>query len=94
MASSSNGQAQPDRPVTLTGIRVWLPMILTIAALLVSLGVSQQRVAELDRMCEENTSTLKLHDATFLDLQIRLAEMQKDLSYIRLTVDKLGNSGG
>lgn len=83
-----------DRPVTLSGVRVWLPLLLTLAALLVSLGVSQQRIAELDRTCEQNTSTLKLHDATFMELQIRLAEMQKDLAYIRLTLDKLDKAGG
>lgn len=90
MADKTDGTGQA---VTWGGIRQWLPMVLTIAALLVSLGVSQQRIVELDRICEQNTSTLKLHDATFIDLQIRLAEMQKDLAYIRLTVDKLDKGG-
>lgn len=91
MAERTNGNGQA---VTLSGIRQWLPLLLTIAALLVSLGIAQQRIQEIERVCDENRAQLRTHDATFLELQVRLAEMQKDLSYIRLTLDRLDPSGG
>mgnify|MGYP001316405962 CR=1 FL=1 len=84
-----NGQV-----VTWGGILRWLPILLTLATLLVSLGMSQARMAEIGAICDENKAQLRLHDATFLELQVRLAEMQKDVSYIRVTVDRLDSNGG
>jgi len=72
----------------------WIPIITTIAAIALSWGALTTRISLLEvkadtleshfvTMKAEVDDTLTKHDEILLDIQVKLAEIQKDVLYIK-----------
>jgi len=75
--------------VTLEGIKAWLPLLLMLATLLVSLGVVQQRVAQVELKTAENTAAIKTQSTANTDMLVRLTRIETDIAYIRESLEKM-----
>lgn len=75
--------------VTMGGIRAWLPMLITIAALLLSVGAFQGTFERYRHQVNVNTTRLNLVETQYTETQVQLATIQRDLLYLRYQVDKL-----
>ena len=82
------------KPVTWEGLKTWLPLILVLATLLVSLGVGQARISEIDRQGKENTAGLKAQEIANTEIQVRLARIENDIGYIRAALERIDKAGG
>lgn len=78
-----------ERPVTMSGIRAWLPLLLTIATLLIALGVSKATLDQINVRSANNEASIKAQNEIVMTLRERLARMETDISYIRAAVDKM-----
>lgn len=80
-------------------IRTWWPLILSTVSIIIfattlSLNIEQLKVKDSDIINAMNTFIIKQesinrgNDVAMADISIRLAEIQKDILYIRTTLDK------
>jgi len=81
---TTNGQ-----PVTMGGVKAWLPLIITIAALLIGLGVFQGECERYFHQVDVNTVRLDRAEQQYTETQVKLARIETDLAYIRTAQDKL-----
>jgi len=81
----ANGE---KRPSALDNIKSWIPVILIIASLIVGWTVMDQRIQQVEK--EQAFMTIKIEKSSIENvlMQVRLAEIQKDISYIRLSLDE------
>jgi len=79
---------KPGEHVTWSGLRAWLPLLLSILAIAVSIGVTMQTITNMDSRLVKAEARLERHDETFLTVQVQLAEIQRDVSYIRAELEK------
>jgi len=73
----------------MSGIKAWLPLLLTIATLLIALGVSKATLDQINVRSANNEANIKASNEIVMTLRERLARMETDISYIRIAVDKL-----
>ncbi len=83
--------AAPENHVTWAGIRLWLPIIVMLAGLLVGAGVFQGQVTAIRTQVDFNTARLDVLQRQSQTQDIMLATMARDLVYIRTAIDKLEN---
>lgn len=76
-----------ERPITPKGLQLVMAFLIPLLALAVSWGVWTTRIDSLECRLAEQTTKLERYDATLLTIQVQLAEIQKDLTYIRKQVD-------
>ena len=76
------------KPSVLNNIMSWIPVILIIASLIVGWTVMDQRIQQVQ--IEQALMTIKIEKFSQenVSVQIRLAEIQKDISYIRISLDE------
>ena len=79
-----------DRPLTGKGIQLLAALLIPLLALAVAWGVWTTRIDALECRIAEQSAKLEKYDSTLLTIQVQLAEIQKDLSYIRRQVDSAG----
>ena len=81
----ANGE---KRPSALDNIKSWIPVILIVATLIVGWTVMDQSIQQIK--IEQALMTIKIEKFSQenVAVQIRLAEIQKDISYIRLSLDE------
>ena len=89
MADKAPNGNSGERPVTMSGIKAWLPLLLTIATLLIALGVSKATLDQINVRSANNEASIKAQNEIVITLRERLARMETDISYIRIAVDKL-----
>jgi hypothetical protein len=83
--TSSSGKA-----ITWDHVKAWVPIIFSIALLLLSAGAFRQTVADMDaRLCKIEVKQEK-YDDTLIKMQIQLAEIQRDVAYLRAQWEKQG----
>jgi hypothetical protein len=75
--------------VTMGGIRAWMPVIVTIVVLLLSIGVFQGTFTAYARQVDNNTGRLEVIERQHIETQVALARIQTDMAYLRQAVDKL-----
>jgi len=76
------------QPSALDNIKSWIPVILIVATLIVGWTVMDQSIQQIK--IEQALMTIKIEKFSQenVAVQIRLAEIQKDISYIRLSLDE------
>ena len=76
------------QPSALANILSWIPVILIIASLIVGWTVMDQRIQQVQ--IEQALMTIKIEKFSQENVttQVRLAEIQKDIAYIRLSLDE------
>uniref|UniRef100_A0A6M3KR86 Uncharacterized protein n=1 Tax=viral metagenome TaxID=1070528 RepID=A0A6M3KR86_9ZZZZ len=76
------------KPNALDNIKSWIPVILIVASLIVGWTVMDQRIQQVQ--IEQALMTIKIEKFSQenISVQVRLAEIQKDISYIRLSLDE------
>ena len=76
------------QPSALDNIKSWIPVILIVASLIVGWTVMDQRIQQVQ--VEQALMAIKIEKFSQenVAVQIRLAEIQKDISYIRLSLDE------
>ena len=79
-----------ERPITPKGLQLVLAFLIPLLALAVAWGVWTTRIDALECRIAEQSAKLEKYDSTLLTIQVQLAEIQKDLSYIRRQVDSAG----
>jgi len=99
---ASKGHVRSDI-VTFTGIRAWLPIIISILILSVGLVVGwsttnfqvQQNMTDIDKIqvvADANMRTINeiniKRDQQYLEIQIMFTQIQKDIFYIRQQIDR------
>lgn len=72
------------------GVRAWLPLLLALLTMAATWGTVRQRVDEHERRIEEvgvhvkeNRQDIDHCTETFADVRVTLAEIQRDIIYIR-----------
>jgi hypothetical protein len=72
----------------LDNIKSWIPVVLIIVSLIVGWTVMNQRIQQIQ--LEQALMTVKIEKFGLENVlvQVRLAEIQKDISYIRLNLDE------
>ena len=75
-------------PSTLDNIKSWIPIVLIIVSLIVGWTVMNQRIQQIQ--LEQALMTIKIEKFSLENVlvQVRLAEIQKDISYIRISIDE------
>jgi len=83
--AEGNGKKQPS---ALDHIKSWIPVFLIVASLIVGWTVMDQRIQQVQR--EQALTIIKIEKFGIenVAIQIRLAEIQKDIAYIRLGIDE------
>jgi len=81
------GETQ-KQPSALDNIKSWIPVVLIIVSLIVGWTVMDQRIQQIQ--IEQAIMTVKIEKFGLENVlvQVRLAEIQKDISYIRLSLDE------
>ena len=72
----------------LDNIKSWIPIVLIIVSLIVGWTVMNQRIQQIQ--LEQALMTVKIEKFGLENVlvQVRLAEIQKDIAYIRLSLDE------
>ena len=93
---------QPRDVVTVSGLKAWLPFFISIIVMVVSLAASYTQIdnrittVKADQVRLETVLTDHLQDVDtiraerdkqYLEMQIVLAQIQKDIAYIRTQID-------
>lgn len=81
------------RPVTWDGIKAWLPIIVMIASLLIGLGLFQGQITMTEKQVAFNTRRLEVLQELVQGQQVRLARIENDIGYIRMTLERLEKEG-
>lgn len=85
-------------------LNFWIPIITAIAGIAVSWGIINTRVSNLEERfnyfggryevhVKETDSRFKEQDVVFADIQVKLAEIQKDILFIKESLGEHKNSG-
>lgn len=84
----SDIQITQKQPSALDNIKSWVPVILIIIGVIVGWTVMDQRIQQVQK--EQTLLTVKMEKFSLdnVAVQVRLAEIQKDISYIRLSLDE------
>lgn len=69
-------------------INFLLSILIPLLALAVSWGILSSRVDQLCKDLDEMKATVKGQQSINTDIQVRLAEIQKDVLYIKVSLDK------
>jgi hypothetical protein len=69
-------------------INLFLSIIIPLLAVAVTYGIYTARIDHLEKLVGGLQITYAEQQKTNEQIQIRLAELQKDVSYIRLEIDK------
>jgi len=69
--------------VTYAALKTWIPIIILIIACTTAFAVLQERVVALTNAVEVQTRRVDALAETFVEIKIQLAEIQKDVSYLR-----------
>ena len=74
-------------PITLSLIKVWLPILLILISVVAGWTIMDQRIQQLQT--DQALLVIKVEKFGLENVlvQVRLAEIQKDISYIRLAID-------
>lgn len=71
-------------------INLFVSVMIPLLGLAVLWGVQTTRMDRLEKMVDSLQTTYTQQQFTNQGIQIKLAELQKDVSYIRLEIEKLG----
>jgi len=78
---------QNHNPVSAKAISFWLPIIATLVSLAVSWGVWTTKLAALEVSNAKQDVQIEIIGTTFTEVKVQLAEIKRDLVYIRERVD-------
>jgi hypothetical protein len=81
-------QITQKQPSALDNIKSWIPVLLIVASLIVGWTIMDQRIQQLQT--DQALLVIKVEKFGLENvlIQVRLAEIQKDISYIRLSIDE------
>ena len=74
--------------LSLSAIKFWMPVIITLISLAVSWGVWTTRLTAVEAAVAVNETKIEIIGTTFTEIKVHLAEMQRDIMYIREQIDK------
>jgi len=69
--------------VTFAVLKTWIPIIILIIGCFTAFAVLQERVAVLTTVVEAQIQRVDVMAETFVKIQVQLAEIQKDVSFLR-----------
>jgi len=69
--------------ITIATLKAWIPIIILIIACTTAFAVLQERVVALTNAVEIQTRRVDILTETFVEIKVQLAEIQKDVSYLR-----------
>ena len=76
-----------DRPITAKSVQFIMAILIPLLCLAVSWGVWITRVDSLECKLAEQSAKIERYDSTLLNIQIKLAEIQRDTQYLRERLD-------
>jgi len=74
--------------ITWGWVKTWVPVILVIATLLVSLGVTKQTIADHEVRMTKIELKQEKSEETLMGMRVQLAEIQRDVTYLRTEWEK------
>lgn len=83
----SDIQITHKQPNALDNIKSWIPVMLIIASLIVGWTVMDQRIQQVQVEQALMTIRIEKFSQENVTVQVRLAEIQKDIAYIRISMD-------
>jgi len=83
---------QKNNAVTWEGVKFALAIIGPLLALAVAWGVMQAQIETLSLQVDKNQARIEQVDIASQDIKLKLAEISRDVSWIRTQVDKLSES--
>ena len=69
--------------VTHSSVKFWIPIIILAIACTTAFAVVQERVATLTSTMVIQVERIDTLTETFVEIRVQLAEIQKDVSYLR-----------
>jgi hypothetical protein len=88
MSETQTTQTTQKSPSALDNIKAWIPVILILASLVVGWTVMDQRIQQVQVEQALMTIRIEKFSQENISVQVRLAEIQKDISYIRINLDE------
>ena len=83
-------KAENGGHITWAQVQKLLPTILAVATILISVGVTVQTINTHDARMTKIELKQEGYDETLIKMQIQLAEIQRDVAYLRNQWDKQG----
>jgi hypothetical protein len=78
----------PDINSTASWLKFWWPVIVMIVTVAISWGVLTQQIEDLRCDVDENRIAQRATDQTFTEIKVQLAQIQRDILYIRETMER------
>ena len=81
-------KAENNGHITWAQVQKLLPTILAVATILISVGVTVQTINTHDARMTKIEMKQEGYDETLIKMQIQLAEIQRDVAYLRTEWEK------
>ena len=81
-------QELKHNPISQKALNFWMPLILTLLSVAVTYGMWTTKLSALETNDNKQDVRIEVIEKSYTDIRVTLAEIQRDISYIRKQVDK------